>query len=159
MLGPSHDTDGRVQLQALSLVGDAWATAVGPRLPADLAAPARALKALQRVRGRGTPPDLWRGVVASGVGPLATRRLGAWAVLSGLADRAEAAWRQRRRARHAWRRGLRGAWRAAPEAPALPWPRPAGRLVPAAASPPGQPGGSGDDGRVPPAHACPVGRR
>ena len=49
MLVQSHDTDGLVEQQALSLVGDPWELEVVPRLPANLAAQARALKAFQRV--------------------------------------------------------------------------------------------------------------
>jgi Transposase DDE domain len=148
MLVQSPDTGSMAERQALALVEDAWATEVVPRLPAHLAEQARALKAFQRVRGLATPHDLLRGVLADVLGPLSTRRLGAWAVLSGRADLSEAAWRKRLRVPNDWRLGLLGELVAAPEAPALPCPRPAGRLVLVDGSPLGQPGGTGDDWRL-----------
>jgi hypothetical protein len=158
MLVQSHDTGSRVACQALALVEDAWATEVVSRVPAHLAEQARVRKALQRVRGLATPHDLVRGVLAAVVGPLSTRRLGAWAVLSGRADISAAAWRQRLRVRNAGLLWRLGALLAAPEAPALPWPHSAGRLVLGDASPRGQPGGPGDDWRLPLAYALLAGR-
>jgi hypothetical protein len=159
MLVQSHDTGGLVERPALALGGDPWVTEVVPRVPAHLAEQARALKAFQRVRGLATPHALLRGVLAYVLGPLSTRRWGAWAVLTGRADLAAAAWRKRLRVSNAWLLWLLGELGAAPEAPALPCPRPAGRLVLVDASPRGEPGGTGDDWRRHLAYALLAGRR
>jgi hypothetical protein len=143
---------------ALSLGEEAWTTAGGPRWPSNLAEQAHVLQACQRVRGIATPHDLWRALLAYGLGPLSPRRLGAWAGLVGRAALAEAAWRKRLRASNDWLLWLLGARLAAPETPTLPCPRPAGRLILVDARPLGQPGGTGDDWRLPRAYDFLAGR-
>ena len=96
-----HHPDRAVEAR-LARVEDTWTTEVVPRVPVDLAAPARTLKAFQRVRRLATPYERLRAVLASVLGPWSLRRLGAWAVLIGLTDRSEAAWRKRLRACRPW---------------------------------------------------------
>ena len=148
MLIPTHDTDRVSTIQPAFLEGQPWTTEVIPRLPADLVEQARVHKAFQRVRGLATPHDLIRGLLAYVLGPLSTRRLRAWAVLIGLADISEAAWRKRLRASNDWLLWRLSELVAVSEPPAPAMPRPAGRLllvdVPAVCASPAGWGTTGD---------------
>ena len=98
---PAQHTD-RVVDAPRSRVGDRGTTAGVPRVPAALVAQARPLTAFQRGRSLATPDDRLRAVLASVLGALGVRRLGAWAVLIGRADLSEAAWRKRLRTCNPW---------------------------------------------------------
>src|ERR671932_191056 len=121
---PTHHTDPLAATQLPPLVADTGTTSVVPRLPANLEAQARALQAFQRQRGVAQASDVLRALLAYVLCAASFRLLGAWAVLLGLADLAEAAWRKRLRRANAWLLWLLTELCAAPSAPPPPAPAP-----------------------------------
>ena len=97
----SHHSQSATGVQA-DLVADAWDTDVVPRLPATLDEAARTHNAFCRVRGLASPTALLRALLAYVLDTLSFRALGGWAVLVGLADISDTAWRNRLRKCSPW---------------------------------------------------------
>ena len=148
MLVRSHYSDGLVERQGLSLVEDAWARkSCRVCLPTSPSRRARS-KPFSGCEAWRPHTTCLRGVLAYVLGPLSTRRLGAWAVLVGVADISEAAWRKRLRASNPWLLWILSELVATSEVSAPPCARPRGRILLVDASCLRQPGGTGDDWRL-----------
>jgi hypothetical protein len=153
---PSDHTDAAAIKQLPLIDGDSWTTEVVPRLPVDLAEQARTLGAFRRVRGIASATDLLRAVLAYVLCAPSFRQVGSWAVLLGLADLSETAWRKRVGRANAWLLWLLSERIAAPAASCG---APHGaRILLIDATRLRQPGGSGDDWRLHTAYALGAGR-
>lgn len=91
----SHHTEASSQMQLPPRPLDLWETEIVPQLPAKLDEQARLLKAYQRYREIDRASDLLRALLAWVLGGCSFRQLACWAVILGVADISEAAWRKR----------------------------------------------------------------
>ena len=143
---PSHHTLPPLEAQLQESIQAGWQDLVD-RLPVDLDQQAQTLGALVRHRAFKRASDLLRGLLAYVLCVGSFRQLGAWAVLIGLCNLSEAAWRKALRRAHPWLFWLLSEMMAGPSVshPTLPK---QGRVLLIDASRLREIGGSGDDWRV-----------
>lgn len=102
MLRHKHHTEPVSLTQPFTHLADDWTTLIVPRLPAALAVQAAELGAFQRARAFAQPADLLRGLLAYGLGLTSFRHLGAWGVLTEVADLSAKGWCTRLRSASTW---------------------------------------------------------
>lgn len=160
MPSPMHsdDTIEERAKQVEALVSDLWEREVEPRLPKELEVQAKHLGALQRKRGLSSAAQLLRALLAYALCAPSFRRVGVWAVLIGLADLSEHAWRKALRRASDWLAWLLAELLAV--SPQSEWlaQRAVGRVLAIDGTHLKQVGGSGDDWRLHSAYDLRAGR-
>jgi hypothetical protein len=144
----SHHIASRGQRQSTATPADSWNSELLPRLPAHHASQARTLKAFQRKRAFQQPSDLLRGVLLYALAPFGFRYLGAWGVLTDVADLSAAGWHDALIRSSAWLLWLIGELLVATDRPVFITQRIRGRVWVVDASTLGQVGKSGDAWRL-----------
>jgi hypothetical protein len=147
----THPTASAAAPQPPDHRSQAWNTDILPRLPPDLDAQARTLQAFRRPRGLGCSADLLRGLLAYALVSNSFRLLGIWAVLQGIADISDTAWRNHLRNASPWLLWLLGELLAAEVACAPDLAQHQRRICLVDATRLTHIGGSGDDWRT---HLC-----
>jgi len=146
MSDQSHHNEPLLPMQLPPRLGDQWESEIVPQLPANLDEQARVLKALQRTREIDRASDLLRALLAWALGGCSFRQLGCWAVILGVADISEAAWRKRVRLCGEWLHWLLTEIVAPAEQTATGQSKP--RIILVDGTTLGETGGTGDDWRV-----------
>lgn len=158
MSTPKHHTTVISEEQAQVWLDSQWEEEVVRRLPDQLEAQAAQYQAYRRVRQIKSAAELLRALLAYVLCAPSFRRLGAWALLIGLANICERAWRKRLRQANAWLLWLCGELIASPVPSDWLLERQAGRVLIVDASCIRQIGGTGDDWRLHTAYDLRAGR-
>ncbi len=144
----THHTLPALSEQLQAVINEGWEQEVLPQLPADYQQQAQALGAFVRQREIKGVADLLRALLAYVLCAPSFRQLGCWAVLVGLANISNVAWRGRLRQARAWLLWLLCELLSVTVTPASQAPEPLQRIVLIDATRLKEPGGSGDDWRV-----------
>jgi hypothetical protein len=135
--------------QATKLIDKEWEDQVLTKLPAETEKQAFLLGAWVRCREIKSAGDLLRALLAYVLCVSSFRQLGSWAVLLGIANISDTAWRKRLKQANAWLLWLLGALLAGPAVPVKQTTSPTlGRLILVDATRLKECGGTGDDWRV-----------
>ena len=102
MSSKNHHSDPIPEMQEVDLNDAAWNEVVTTRLPANLQAKARQLKAWKRKREVRSVDDLLRALLVYACCQYSFRELGMWAVLKGIGSLSERAWRKRLEKSRRW---------------------------------------------------------
>lgn len=140
-------TAPEVTEQAAKLIDQEWEEQVVKRLPAETEEQAFRLRALRRHREIKSVGDVLRGLLAYVLCVQSFRQLGSWAVLLGIGNISDTAWRKRLKQASAWLLWLLWALLCGPAAPVeRRTPSGLGRIILVDATRLKQRGGTGDEG-------------